>query len=485
MVHLAAGRIDEAETAFREAAVLAPGFVDPHCNLAELAGQARRFDDAVRHARDAVAIGPSRMEAQLALGRALTRARRFDEALVPLEAAQRLAPGSTEALIGLGTALSRAGRIDAAIERVEAVRPSLPESYELLVHLGDLRLTRGETGAALAWFRRAAALRPADAAAQVGQAMALALQGDLGTAFAHFEGRCAGWPETAFRACPARRWQGEDIAGRTILLYAEQGFGDTVQFARFVPLVAACGARVVLEVQPALKSLLAGLEGAAETVGTDDPLPEHEIQCPLMSLPHVLGTTLGTIPAAIPYLHAAPEAASAWERRLAPLDRARIGVVWAGHPHHTHDAYRSIPLAALLPLFETGDAHFVSLQKEKRPGDAGLLAGRPEILDLGPRLGDFADTAALISRLDLVIAVDTAVAHIAGALGVPTWLLLQAAPDWRWLEVGAQSPWYPAMRLFRQKRFGDWNGVVTTLCHAFAETEWARGGTTRATSGVG
>ena len=468
LVHLAEGRAAEAKAAFTRAASLAPGFVDPHCNLAEAAGQEQRFDDAIRHARQAVAMAPGRFETQIALGRALTLARRFDEATGVFEAMLRRWPNSPDALIGLGTALSRAGQVEAAISLVEAALPSLPEEYDLIVHLGDLLLARGDTAAALGRYRQAEALHPDTAPAQIGLAMALALQGDLSGAFARFEWRLGAYGKNAFRVLPERRWHGEDIAGRTIVLYSEQGFGDTLQFVRYAPLVAEQGARVVLEVPPALKGLLTDVAGIADIVATDKPLPDYDVQCPIMSLPAVFGTVLETVPAAVPYLKAPAAQSAEWARRLAPLDRPRIGVVWAGNTRHTHDYYRSIPLERLLPLFEFSDARFVALQKEKRAGDAALLSTRLEILDLSARLNSFGDTAAAIAQLDLVIAVDTSVAHLAGALGVPTWILLCLSPDWRWMDDRADSPWYPTMRLFRQSRLGDWDSVVAEVCAALA-----------------
>ncbi|HLY55953.1 MAG TPA: tetratricopeptide repeat protein [Stellaceae bacterium] len=485
LVHLAEGRAAEARVAFTRAASLAPGFVDPHCNLAEAAGQEQRFDNALRHARQAVSMAPSRFETQIALGRALTRARHFKEAIGVFEAMLRQCPKSPDALVGLGTALVRAGHVETAIGLIEEALQSLPREYDLIVHLGDLLLARGDTAAALERYRQAEALHPDTAPAQTGLAMALALQGDLRGAFARFEWRLGAYGKNAFRVVPERRWQGEDIAGRTIVLYSEQGFGDTLQFVRYAPLVAERGARVVLEVPPALKDLFTGMAGVAEIVGTDQPLPGYDAQCPIMSLPAVFGTTLKTVPATVPYLNAPAARSAEWARALGPLDRPRIGVVWAGNTRHTHDHYRSIPLERMLPLFELSDARFVTLQKEKRPRDAALLSTRLEVLDLGARLNSFADTAAAIAQLDLVIAVDTSVAHLAGALGVPTWILLCLSPDWRWMDGGTDSPWYPTVRLFRQSRLGDWDSVVADVCAALAGwLERYPGGQLRSVSGT-
>lgn len=454
----AAGRRVEAAASFERAASLAPGFADPHCNLAELARRDRRYEAAITHARRAVELAPNRPETQLCLGHALTAARLFDAALVAFEAVLRLRPGSIDGVIGIGTALSRAGRVEQALTRVMPVAAEHPESAELQVHLGDLLLTRGDSDAALRQFQAVLSRSPDYAPACLGEGTVLALNGNLAAGFTRFEQRFAIHGDRG-RADPTRRWHGEDPSGRTILLWSEQGFGDTVQFSRYTSIVAALGARVVLEVQPALKSLLRGLAGIT-VVSADDPLPPYDLHCPLMSVPAMLGTTLETIPAPPAYLLPDADLRAKWQRVLAPLKRRRIGLVWAGHPSHTHDAYRSVPLARLLPLIEASDDCFVSLQKDQRPGDAPLLGQHFELLDLAPRLGSFADTAAVISLLDLVISVDSAACHLAGALGVPVWTLLPAAPDWRWLEARTDSPWYPSMRLFRQTRLGDWDGVI-------------------------
>jgi tetratricopeptide (TPR) repeat protein len=462
----ATGRRAEAAASFERAASLATGFADPQCNLAELARRDRRYEAAITHARRAVELAPNRPETQLCLGQALTAARQFDAALIAFEAALRLRPGSIDAVIGLGTALSRAGRIDQALARVAPVAASHPELADVQVHLGDLLLTHGESDAALSRFRAVLSRSPDYAPARLGEGTVLALKGDLAAGFARFERRFVVHGDRG-RADPARRWQGEDPAGRTIMLWSEQGFGDTIQFSRYAPIVARLGARIVLEVQPALKSLLSGLAGI-EIVSTDDALPAYDLHCPLMSLPALLGTTLETIPASRAYLVPDADPRAAWQLVLAPLRRRRIGLVWAGHPDNTHDAYRSLPLARFLPLVEASDDCFVALQKDQRPGDAALLGQHFELLDLAPRLGSFADTAAVISLLDLVISVDSAVCHLAGALGVPVWTLLPAAPDWRWLEARADSPWYPSMRLFRQTRLGDWDSVIEEVSAALS-----------------
>ena len=294
--------------------------------------------------------------------------------------------------------------------------------------------------------------------------MARLALGDFAAGWTEYEWR---WQTAAF--APHRRnftspqWTGgQDLAGKTILLHAEQGLGDTIQLVRYVPLVARRGATVILEVQPELASLLAGIDGAAGVIARGRKLPRFDLHCPLMSLPRALGTTAETIPAAVPYIRVAQAAARSWAQRL-PQGRV-IGIAWAGRRSHHNDLNRSLPLGRLAPLLRHAGARFVSLQRDVRPGDDAILRDSPSIVDLGGVPEDFADTAALISRLDAVISVDTAVAHLAGALGKPLLLLLPYAADFRWLRRRDDSAWYPSARLLRQPAFGDWDGVVARLC---------------------
>jgi ADP-heptose:LPS heptosyltransferase len=270
------------------------------------------------------------------------------------------------------------------------------------------------------------------------------------------------------RDFPQPRWLGErSIVGKTILLYGEQGLGDTIQFSRFVPEVAARGARVVLEVQRSLVRLLEHLPGVTEVVAQGDDLPWFDLHCPLPSLPAVLGITLETLPAK-PYLAAAPERAVAWLQRVRAFPSLRVGLVWAGTTSLGADARRSMELATLAPLAEVRGVTFLSLQKDR--GTAHILrSAAPRPHDFTPELSDFAETAALVEALDLVISVDTSVAHLAGAMGKPVWVLLRFDADWRWLRGREDSPWYPTARLFKQAAPGDWDSVISCVAAALCE----------------
>jgi hypothetical protein len=273
----------------------------------------------------------------------------------------------------------------------------------------------------------------------------------------------------ARRNFPQPLWLGaEEISGKTILLHSEQGFGDTIQFCRYVPLVAARGARVVLDVQKPLQPLMGSLAGAPQIISTGDPLPDFDLHCPLLSLPLAFKTQLETIPSGAPYLLAPSQAVMNWDARLGANRRPRIGLAWSGNAAHERDRDRSMSLRAFLSILDIG-ATFVSLQKDVRADDATVLDERGEILQFGDQPGDFSDTAALVSQLDLVISVDTSVAHLAGALGKPVWVLLSYIPEWRWLLDRADSPWYPTARLFRQDHTRTWDAVIIRVREALLQ----------------
>jgi hypothetical protein len=342
---------------------------------------------------------------------------------------------------------------------------TVPDNAQLLTNraVALRRLDRPHEAATSA--RRALQSRPDFAQARFVESVALLTLGDFAPGWRGYEAR---W-EVGFLAAQRRhftvpQWRGEPLVGKTILLHAEQGFGDTIQFTRYASLVAARGAgQVVLEVQRELKALLSPQPGVTAVVARGDTLPPFDCHCPLLSLPLAFATEVSTIPAGVPYI--APDAAkiAAWRQRLPP-GRRLIGLAWAGERGHDNDANRSLPLAALLPLFDLPDVTFVSLQHQVRDEDAAVLQTRPDLVRIGEQFRDFSDTAAVIASLDAVIAADTAVAHLAGAMAKPLFLLLPFAADFRWLRERQDSPWYPTARLFRQPKFGDWESAVAMLC---------------------
>ena len=250
------------------------------------------------------------------------------------------------------------------------------------------------------------------------------------------------------------------------MLHAEQGLGDNVQFVRYVPMVAERGAIVLLQVHRSLKTLLGGMAGAAAVFESHEKLPPFDLQCSLMSLPLAFRTEMASVPASVPYVHAEPRRVAAWRERLGPRRHMRIGLAWSGNTAHANDRNRSMPLATLAELLSRSDVEFHVLQRDIHETDRPMIAASPSLHDHGPALGDFANTAALIAEMDLVLSVDTGLAHLAGAPGAPTWVMLCWAADWRWLLDRDDSPWYPTMRLFRQRTKGDWRDVVADVTRA-------------------
>ena len=286
--------------------------------------------------------------------------------------------------------------------------------------------------------------------------------GDYATGWEEYESRIIAAPGVIpNRKFPQPRWHGDtDIAGRTILLHAEQGHGDAIQFLRYIPMVAARGARIVVEIHRPLRPFVAAMPQVAELRELGEALPPFDVHCPLMSLPLVFGTRPETIPADVPYLTVPADRIARWRRRLGPRRRARVGIAWSGNPDFTDDAKRSIPLADFARILDRPDCDLHVIQNDVRAADKVVLERLPQLSDHSTLFRDFADTAAVISLLDLVISVDTSVVHLAGALGWPTWLILAEPSEWRWLIGRDDSPWYPTMWLFRQQTEGEWGGVL-------------------------
>jgi tetratricopeptide (TPR) repeat protein len=452
------GRLDEAVTCYHKALALQPEAVGILDNLAGTLRAQGQLAAAEATCERAIALQPNRIESHIGLGVVLREQRRLEAAVSRLQHALALAPDHPETRVNLGAALVDLGRSEEAIghyERALALQPNRAETHN---NLGIAREHQGRQIEALACYGRALSLRPDYAEAHFNRAHALLITGQ-------FE---EGWKEYEWRFAVARYdrnfdapfWSGEALGGRSILLHAEQGFGDTLQFLRYAPLVADRGGRVVLEVPGPLVRLAGSVEGASQVVAAGEPLPAFDCHCPLINLPGVLGTTLSTIPDAVPYLSV--PAAAAWAERIGIAPGLRAGLVWAG------TTVGALDPQLLEPLWEVSGISWFSLQVGDRPEYPALPDGL-KVVDLSPWLTDFAETAAAVSHLDLVITVDTAAAHLAGALARPTWVMLPAAPDWRWLLGRQDSPWYPTMRLFRQKKAGDWLNVSHELAEALAQ----------------
>jgi Flp pilus assembly protein TadD len=458
------GRLFEAEMIYRNIVKTVPGDFEATHLLGVVLFQRGQVVEADQLIARALKINPNDLQALNNRGNVLLNLERFEEALTSYDRALSLRPDYAVALNGRGSALFKLKRFEEALTSYDRALSLRPDYAEALKNRGDALFEIKQFEEALASFDHAIRLQPDYADAHLNEALCRMLIGDFDRGWEKYEWR---WGNTLLAS--AKRnfvqplWLGSgDISGKTILLHAEQGFGDTIQFCRYVPLVAARGARIILEVQEPLHELLNSLIGAIQIVSKDAPLPDFDMHCPLLSLPLAFRTRLETIPSTTPYLYAPSQALKKWDTRLGPQRHPRIGLVWSGALLNRRDSDRSIGLRKLLPLLSI-DATFVSLQKEIRPDDATLLNKQKNILHFGADLENFSDTAALISHLDLVISVETSVAHVAGALGKPTWVLLPFIPAWRWLLDREDSPWYPTARLFRQPVRDDWMSVVAKV----------------------
>jgi hypothetical protein len=322
-------------------------------------------------------------------------------------------------------------------------------------------LSLGQTEEAVATLRHAVRLEPTFAPAHYNLGVALLLKGSLRQGWREYEARAANELFLARRGDVGRPvWTGRPLRGKRILIQAEQGLGDAIQFIRYVPLVAARQGQVIVECLPALRRVFEPMRGVSALVTTNDPLPEFDVRVPLLSLPRMFRTTLDTVPAEVPYLTAGARRTAAWRRRLAGYSGLKVAFTERGSPANPHDARRSLPLAMFKELLDVPGVHWFLLQKREPGAAPPALPSKLDVTDLEPLLTDFADTGAAIECMDLTISVDTALAHLAGALGRPVWLLLPFVPDWRWLLERSDSPWYPTARLFRQRQRGDWGSVL-------------------------
>ncbi|MDQ2101916.1 tetratricopeptide repeat protein [Azospirillum isscasi] len=466
-------RTDEAIRVHRVAAKLRPDDAGRLTTLGNVLRSGSRLDEAIGQYRKALALEPDRAETFFNLGSALREGNRLPEAGAAFRIAVRVAPDRQEIHNSLGLTFQDLGRLPEAAEayrRAVALSPAVSGPHSNLgVVLNDL----GVLDDAERTYRRAIALRPDFADARCNLSLLLLIRGRFREGWDEYEWRW-GLAEMA-KAKPALTeplWTGEIGAGRTILLHAEQGLGDSIQFVRYVPMVIERGWRVVLLVQKPLMRLFRTLVGGGPDVtiiGSGEPPPPFQAQCPLLSLPRAFSTTLPTIPAQVPYLQAEPELVAAWRDRL-PRDGIRIGVVWQGNPAGKVDRGRSYPLACLEPVARMPGVRLISLQKNFGLEQLKALPAGMEVETLGDAFDSgpdaFLDTAAVMMNLDLVITSDTSVAHLAGALGRPVWVPLKTAADWRWLRDREDSPWYPTLRLFRQTTAGEWGSVFARMARA-------------------
>jgi len=458
-------RFEEALASYDRALTLRPDYAETLCNRGLTLLELKRFEEALASCDRALMLRPDYPEALSNRGNALRQLKRFEEALASYDRALALRPDYAGALSNRGLILHELERFEEALASCDRALSVRPDHVEALLNRGNALSELRRFDEALASYDRALTLRPDYAEAHLNEALTRLLVGEFEDGWEKHEWR---WETKQHRS--ARRgftqplWTGrENIADKAVLLHAEQGLGDTIQFCRYVPLVAARAARVILEVQRPLHELMSTLCGATQILSRGDPLPDFDMHCPLLSLPLAFGTRLESIPSTTPYLHTPTHTLRHWTTRLGSPDRPRVGVCWAGSPNFKGDLSRSIGLSPMLSLLAHTDAQFFGLQKDLRAGDAEILRHNPQITHLGDEIETFSDTAAVISSMDLVISSDTSVVHLAGALGKPIWILLQYVPDWRWLLDREDSPWYPTARLFRQDETRDWDSVIARV----------------------
>lgn len=492
-----AGQFDAAEMLYRQILALHPQHAHALSLLGSLLLQTGRLDQACQLLHQAVVLEPLVASHRCNLGSAYLTAGRYAEASVVLHEAVQLEPTSFDAHYNYGLALYRLGQLDAAVAHYERCLALRPQFASAMANLGVAEQDRGNLAQARKWFEQALRLEPREAThhynlatickdegrpaaaidaydaalrlhptyaqAICGRAVALLSMGALAAGWPGYEQR-ANCPQFDTLSLPQPRWDGKPWTG-TLLVHSEQGLGDTLQFIRYVDRVRKLGSRLIVAVQPALLPLLQQ-SGYSEVAPRSNPLPPCDVQIPLMSLPHALGTELANIPRDVPYLKADPERVAHWRQALSAHQGFKVGIAWQGRASFRADRFRSIPLREFAPLADVAGVRLISLQKGHGSEQISELEGKFDVVDLGSQLdmeGAFLDTAAVMQSLDLVVTSDTAMAHLAGALGVPVWVLLSAAPDWRWLLRTSQSPWYPTMRLFRQTKLGNWAGVMAAV----------------------
>jgi Flp pilus assembly protein TadD len=451
-------RFTEAIACYDRAISLKPDYMEAHRNRGNALRQLGRLAEAVASYDNAIALRPN-VASYTNRGNVLRELKRTEEALQSYEHAIALDPRYAETHNNHGSALQELGRFEDAVasyQRAIALKPDYAQGYNNLgVALTELRRIDEATAA----FDEAIALKSDYAEATWNRGLAHLLAGQYASGWRDYEARKQKRDPVGDRSFPKPLWLGDAaVSGKTILVHWEQGFGDTIQFSRYLKLLADAGAKVLFAPQRPLKRLMETLDPRVQIVDIDEPLPEFDFHCPLMSLPLAFGTEPRTIPRIERYLRVDREKANAWRGMLGERTKPFIGVAWSGSTQHKNDRARSIEFRRFMALLDDR-YRFISLQKEVSDEDR-LSLSRAKIVHLGDALGDFADTAALCSLMDLVISVDTVLAHLAGALGGPVWLLLPYVPDWRWMLETTDTPWYPTMTLIRQRRRGDWDETL-------------------------
>lgn len=460
----ALGRLEQARACYRRTLELKPGFIAALIGLGEIAKELREFGQAREYYSQALASERSSVDALQGLAETYQAEERFEEAIHTYRLVVEQQPDRAAVWNQLGTVYQCLEQLDEAESCYRRALQLLPGQMTVLNNLGVVLIARGELVKALAVLHEVVSLYPEYAEGHWNLAVALLAAGRYQEGWPEFEWRFKKTNPVPQRAFSQPRWDGSSLAGKVILLHAEQGFGDTIQMARYLPLMVQQAERVVLECQlPSLKRLLISVSTELTVIAAGEPLPHFDCHLPLMSLPLVFGTTLETIPVQVPYLHADPGDVAVWQRRLGKSERFKVGIVWYAKQTQVLNRKRSCPLEHFAPLWQVPGVSWYSLQIGPGSEQLGNVTGVVPLEDLTPLLHDFADTAACMANLDLIITIDTAAAHLAGALGRPVWVVLPHVAEWRWLEERSDSPWYPTMQLFRQPDFGDWSALMAQV----------------------
>lgn len=470
-----------AIAAYRAAIERRPAYAEAYNNLALSLAHEKDYDGALLEAKKAVQIAPGYGEGWRTLCNIAEQVKNYDLALEAGQRCVQLMPDSHFAWFGYGVALNRVDRNEEAVAVYKRALELKPDRSDIWDNLGQTYQSMGRLEEAEQAYRKAIETAGQVIADEDSRevreeeygsrhwhlALLELLRGKLKPGFARYRSRFLDVGGLHRPNLSRPLWRGEDLTGKTLLVTDEQGFGDTLHFCRYLPLLKAKGVRIIFSVHPVLEPFFRDWGGKDVLITHGMPVPAYDFYASIFDLPHRLGTTLETIPAAVPYLPVLPPDDAT---RLPDDGRRRVGVVWGGSPAHKNDARRSVPLECFASLFNETAFHFFSLNRDMKPGDAERLPGLP-VTDLAPRLHNFADNARFIAQMDLLITCDTATAHLAGGMGIPVWVLLPFAPDWRWLTGRDDSPWYPRTRLFRQAAVGDWADVVRRVRAALGEWE--------------
>lgn len=471
----AKGNHDGAVRCYQQAINRLPDSCDVYNNMGNVCIDKKEFRLALDYYEAALKCGSDNALTYYNMANAFKDLQDYEQAEKNYQKALHVDPDFIEAYYNLGNVQRFMGKYDAAINNYEETLRRKQNYFEAYNNLGVAFKEKGDIKSAIASYQKAVMINPNIAETQWNLSLAYLLNGDFEEGWKRYEWRWQKGDYASYkRNFSQPQWEGEDISGKVLYLHAEQGYGDAIQFVRYAGLIAQEGTRVILEAPKNLARLFLTVKGVDQIVTRSDDIPDFDFHCPLLSLPGVFGTIMETVPARVPYIYADPEIQKIWHEKLLKHEaKFKVGLIWSGNPEHKNDRNRSVAFDYLIPLFCLQRIVFFSLQKGETAKEVTNLPEGLHIIDYADELNDFADTAGLIMNLDLIITVDTAAAHLAGALGKPVWTMLPYAPDWRWLLGREDSIWYPTVKLFRQPKPGDWASVVRCISECLTLVERA------------